>query len=122
MQSEAKTVAAYLNEQTPETQKILKALRSVIKKTFPQGKDKMAYGMPSYEWRERAILGYNAQKNYFSLYLCDFDVLANMKSTLGLKNCGKCCWRFTQWNAINATNAQALLAELKQKLENNASD
>jgi uncharacterized protein YdhG (YjbR/CyaY superfamily) len=52
----------------------------------------MAYGMPTYVVGER-ILGFNAQKHYFSFY-ADPEVIAEFKADLAGYSVGKSCIRF----------------------------
>ena len=81
MKSKATTVAAYLKELSPETRRIIAAVRSVIRKNLPKGmEERMDWGVISYEiplarypktYNGRPLMyaALAAQKNYCALYM-----------------------------------------------------
>jgi hypothetical protein len=79
--SKAKSVAAYLNELTPEKRAVVSKVRDVILARLPNGyRESMTWGMISYEipledypetynGKPLAYMALAAQKRYFALYL-----------------------------------------------------
>jgi uncharacterized protein YdhG (YjbR/CyaY superfamily) len=100
VQSSATTVAAYLKEVTPEQRVVLNKLRKLVKSVCIGAKETMQYGMPTYNVQGNLCLAFNAQKNYYALY-AGIAALAKFKQELKEYNCGKSCWRFTDWNKID---------------------
>jgi hypothetical protein len=117
MQSKAKTVVEYLNSLPEDRQKVMKALRSAIKKNIPKGfEETMSYGMIGYVIPHKLFpAGYHcdpslplpfinvaSQKNYISVYhmgLYDGELLEWLKGewtkfSSKKLDMGKCCLRF----------------------------
>ena len=81
VQSKAKTVADYLDELPEDRRAAIAKVRSVVKKNLPKGyKERMAYGMISYEvpletypdtynGQPLCYIGLASQKNHMALYL-----------------------------------------------------
>jgi uncharacterized protein YdhG (YjbR/CyaY superfamily) len=67
MQSEAKTVTAYLKEVPDERRKVMTALTTLCRKTLVGFEEVMEYGMPYYK-KDGAAVGVASQKNYISVY------------------------------------------------------
>jgi len=117
MQSEAKTVADYIEELPEDRRAAISKIRSVIKKNLPKGfVEQMSYGMigyvvphklypAGYHCDPKQPLGFAAlasQKNYMALYLMTVYQGAGMEAWLrdqfaakGKKpDMGKSCIRF----------------------------
>lgn len=117
MQSQAKTVAAYLKELPPQRRALLTAVRKVLRANLDRGiEEVMNYGMIGYviphsiypagyhcdPQKPFPYAGLASQKNYCSLYL--FPVYAEAEDWFrrewragGKKlDMGKCCVRFKQ--------------------------
>ncbi|MBS1517631.1 MAG: DUF1801 domain-containing protein [Bacteroidetes bacterium] len=93
MITKADTVTEFLQKIDPDRKKELTKLRKIIKKTIPQVKETMKYGMPTYEYNGKVILAFNSQKNYMAFY-ADTKSVAKNKDLLKGLNCGKGCIRF----------------------------
>lgn len=111
MVSKAPTVAAYLKELPADRKATMQALRKLIKKIAPTSKESMEYGMPCYWVDGVAIVGMNAQKHYYSLYICDTDVVARNRKLLGKLSCGKCCIRFRKLADLPMELAERIIRE-----------
>jgi uncharacterized protein YdhG (YjbR/CyaY superfamily) len=93
MQSNAKTVAAYLADLSIERRRPLARLRTLIKRAAPRAHESMKHGMPTYEL-DGPLFAFAAQKHYFALYVSEAQVLAANIPKLGNIAPGKSCVRF----------------------------
>lgn len=59
------TVTVYIASLPPDVQKILKRIRSVIKKSAPKANERISYGMPFYEY---SGTGYRGRLIYFAAF------------------------------------------------------
>lgn len=109
MQSDAKTVPAYLKELPADRRAALSSLRKLIKEAAPDAKESMRYGMPYYELGE-GIFSFAAQKHYLALYVCGIDI-GKFKSRLGKSNCGQGCVRFKRLADLSLDGLTELLEE-----------
>jgi len=114
VQSQAKTVAAYLQELPPERREVVAAVRKLVLKHLPKGyEEAMAFGMigygvplarypDTYNGQPLCYAAIAAQKNYYSLYL--MSVYADSAEERALRaafakagkklDMGKSCVRF----------------------------
>lgn len=114
MQSQAKTVEAYLKELPPERREVVAAVRRLVLKHLPKGyAESMAFGMigygvplarypDTYNGQPLAYAAIAAQKNHYSLYL--MSVYADSAEERALRaafakagkklDMGKSCVRF----------------------------
>ena len=89
MTSAATTVAAYLKE-LPEDRRVdLGRLRALIRKTAPDFKEGMKYGMPYYT----DLCAFASQKQNMAFY-ADPPVVDKYRKELGKLSVGKGCIRF----------------------------
>jgi uncharacterized protein YdhG (YjbR/CyaY superfamily) len=107
MQSDAKTVAAYLKGLPAERRQALAKLRKLIKEVAPDAKESMRYGMPYYELKE-GVFSIAAQKHYLALYVCGIDI-GRFKPRLGKTNCGQGCIRFKRLEDLSLGTVQEML-------------
>ncbi|HZI57802.1 MAG TPA: DUF1801 domain-containing protein [Verrucomicrobiae bacterium] len=63
-----KDVDAYIAAAPKETQRKLKELRAVIKKTAPDAEERLSYGMPYYAWNGR-LAYFSIWKEHIGLYV-----------------------------------------------------
>jgi len=61
-------VDAYIAAAPKETQRQLKELRAVIKKTAPEAEERLSYGMPYYAWNGR-LAYFSVWKEHIGLYV-----------------------------------------------------
>ena len=99
MITKAKDVNDFLDKIDPSRKNDMAKLRRIIKKTLPKAKETMLYGMPTYEIEGKALVAFNSQKNYMSLYADSKAVKINKDLLKGL-NCGKSCIRFTSLDKL----------------------
>ncbi|HXI13537.1 MAG TPA: DUF1801 domain-containing protein [Thermoanaerobaculia bacterium] len=100
MQSKAKDVAEYLDEQSDEVRPVLKKLRALVRKSVPAAQESMRFGMPTYEVEGTSLCSFAVQKGYLAFYMCDTELVAKFRAELGTKDCGKSCIRYRKPDAI----------------------
>lgn len=99
MQSKAKTVDAYLAELPEERRKVVALLRDLIRKSVPNAKEDMQYGMPCYSLGAM-VCAVAAQKGHYSLYVNDAKAVERFRSQLGKLSVGKGCIRFRKTEGL----------------------
>ena len=93
MQSKAKTIPEYLATLKPAEREVIARIDAMVRAAFPEVQGTMMYGMPTYELAGR-MFAFNAQKNYFSLYVVPEIVQRHRAGLKGL-DVGKSCIRFS---------------------------
>jgi len=112
MQSDAKTVNAYLQEAPEERQTALAKLRSLCVEILDGYSESMEYGMPGYKREgEEISVAFASQKNYISLYILREDVLDKFREQLSGLNLGKGCIRYRKPEQIDFQVVREMLAE-----------
>ena len=86
-------VMNYLQTAPPKRRERLKVLHAMILELCPQAIIDMKYKMPTYHVGEGWVAMAN-QKNYVSLYTCDYHHIEMFKEAHPGINTGKCCIRF----------------------------
>lgn len=112
MITKAKDVDDFLNKIDESRKNDLSKLRKIIKKTLPKVKESLLYGMPTYEVDGKAIIAFNSQKNYMSLYAGTEAVKKNKDLLKGL-NCGKSCIRFTSLDKLPEATIVKIIKDTK---------
>ncbi|MEX2026799.1 MAG: DUF1801 domain-containing protein [Pirellulaceae bacterium] len=110
MQSDAKTVPAYLKELLPDRRAALSSLRKLIKRAAPDAKELMQSGMPCYVVDGCPVFALAAQKHYLALYVCAWNAMNKYRDKLGTANCGKGCIRFKRLEDLSLDVVEELLA------------
>lgn len=114
MQSDAKSVTAYLEEVPEERKQKLAQIRdSCLAAGFIEG---MEYGMPTFRIGEgEAEVGFASQKNYISLYILKQDVLDRYRERLKQPGVtmGKGCVRFSKADKIDLEIVREMLEASK---------
>lgn len=68
MPTKAKTVDDYLAAQPPLARRLLKRVRTVIRRTLPDAEEVISYGIPAYRLNKRIAIYFAGWKDHFSLY------------------------------------------------------
>lgn len=108
MQSNEKTVAAFLKSLPAAEKKCLNALRKAVKKGAPGALESMTYGMPTYQTGGEMVCAFNMQKNYLCLYV-DSKALDPHRAKFKSPKAGKCCVRFTLKNPVPLDLAEEMV-------------
>jgi uncharacterized protein YdhG (YjbR/CyaY superfamily) len=103
-------VAAYFKTVDAPTLAVLTELRTWIMDVAPHATETMMYKMPTYLLSEIWV-SYKAQKNHFSLYICETSVVAKHAKALAHLNVGKGCIRFKK---IEELPKKAVIQMLKE--------
>jgi uncharacterized protein YdhG (YjbR/CyaY superfamily) len=61
-------VDEYIAGFPPATQKALKALRALIRKTAPGVSERISYGIPTFDWKGHYLIYLAGWKNHISIY------------------------------------------------------
>jgi uncharacterized protein YdhG (YjbR/CyaY superfamily) len=109
MQSQARTVDAYLAEVPPTRRPALATLRKLIRKIAPAAEETMRYGLPTYLLGDM-FCALASQKHYMALY-CREEVVDRYRSRLDALSCGKSCIRFRQLEDLPMTVISSILRE-----------
>ena len=107
MQSNARTVAAYLQELPDDRRKVVTALCALCRKHLVGFDEGMAYGMPYYK-KDSLAVGIASQKNYISIYGLRKQVAESGMKLEGAK-AGKGCLNFTKPESIDLAEIEKLL-------------
>ena len=94
MQSDAKTVSAYLEEVPVERRAALARLRALCLEHLPDYEEGMYYGMPGYSRNGTVEVGFASQKQNIALYILRKDVLDRYRGEFAKSNIGKGCIRY----------------------------
>lgn len=106
--SKAKTVDAFLQEQPAEGRAVLSMIRKAIRAEVPEAAESMEHGMPYYRLGEK-YWAFTAQKNYFAVYFSTPSTVARLaKETPGL-DCGKSCVRFRSFEQLSVARLRKAL-------------
>ena len=92
MQSKASTIPDYLAGLNGGERAVLESIDSAVRSALPEARGSMKFGMPTYEIGDRTF-AFNAQKNYFAVYV-DPDLVKKYKTELKGLDVGKSCIRF----------------------------
>jgi len=116
MQSEAKTVDAYLQEIPAERVEALTKLRDLCRTALKGFDESMEYGMPSYSRNGEVEVAFASQKNYISLYILKQDALEAHKEQVAGKGIsfGKGCIRYSKPERIDFKVVEAMLVATKE--------
>jgi uncharacterized protein YdhG (YjbR/CyaY superfamily) len=68
MPAKAKTVDDYLAAQPPLARRLLKRVRTVIRRALPGAEEVLSYGIPAYRLNKRIAIYFAGWKDHFSLY------------------------------------------------------
>ena len=111
MQSDAKTVSAYIKESPAERQETLKRLRALCLATLIGFKESMDYGGPCYSRNGVVEVGFASQKNYIGLYILRTDVMRSHRYLLNVPGVtlGKGAIRYSRPEKINFEVVEKML-------------
>ena len=111
MQSQAKTVTAYLQDVPAERRAALKKLRALCRATLTGVEESMEYGGPCYKRDGVIEVGFASQKNFIGLYILRTDVMNAHKELLKGKgvSVGKGAIRFSQPEKIDFQVVESML-------------
>ena len=111
MQSESKTVEAYLEEVPADRKDALTRLHHLCLMTLKGLTESMEYGMPSYSREGEVEVAFASQKNYISLYILKQEVLDAYKERLAGKGIsfGKGCIRYSKPERIDFEIVEQIL-------------
>lgn len=116
MQSNAKTVDAYLKEVPPERKEALARLRDLCRAALTGFEEGMEYGGPSYSRDGVVEVGFASQVRYISLYILKQEVLDAYRQRLAGKgiSIGKGCIRYSRPELIDLKVVEEMLVDAER--------
>ena len=116
MQSDAKSVDAYLEEVPIERKEALTQLRDLCRTALKGFDESMEYGMPSYSRNGEVEVAFASQKKTISLYILKQEVMDANKDKLVGKGIsfGKGCIRYTKPERIDFKTVEDILVATEQ--------
>ena len=111
MQSQAKTVTAYLKEVPAGRREALVKLRKLCRDTLTGFRESMDYSGPCYSRNGVVEVGFASQKNFIGLYILRTDVMRSHRYLLTVKgiSLGKGAIRYSKTEHINFKVVESLL-------------
>jgi uncharacterized protein YdhG (YjbR/CyaY superfamily) len=89
-----KSVNEYVASKSAEVQRVLKAVRSTIRKALPQAEEAISYQIPTYRLNGVPVLYFAGWKEHYSLYPVGSALLAEFKDELDSYEVAKGTIRF----------------------------
>jgi uncharacterized protein YdhG (YjbR/CyaY superfamily) len=72
--STAKTIDEYIAEFPPDTQKVLEAVRAVIREAAPEATERISYAIPTFDLNGRRLIYFAGFAKHIGLYPVTADV------------------------------------------------
>jgi uncharacterized protein YdhG (YjbR/CyaY superfamily) len=76
------SVSDYIASQPPAARRVLRRVRSTIRKAVPGAEEVISYQIPTYKVRGRAVIHFAGWKEHYSLYPADARLVAAFRSDL----------------------------------------
>jgi uncharacterized protein YdhG (YjbR/CyaY superfamily) len=74
-----KSVTEYIAAQPKPSQRVLRSVRSVIRRTLPDAEEVISYGMPAYRLHGYVALYFAAWRDHYSLYPVNDRLVGSLK-------------------------------------------
>lgn len=89
-------VDEYLADLDEEQRKQLERIRRIVKQAVPDVEEASSYGMPTFKYRGRPVLGFTARKSHLSIHPFSPDVVKAVRDKLNAYDISKGTIRFTR--------------------------
>ena len=109
-----KSVNEYIESQPEAVQRVLKRVRSTIRKAMPEAEEVISYQIPAYKLHGRPVLYFAGWKQHYSLYPSTAPVVAAFKDDLAPYQISKGTIRFPLSEPVPVTLI-AGIAKLRAK-------
>ena len=109
-----KSVNEYIESQPEAVQRVLKRVRSTIRKAMPEAEEVISYQIPAYKLHGRPVLYFAGWKQHYSLYPSTAPVVAAFKDDLAPYEISKGTIRFPLSEPVPVTLI-AGIAKLRAK-------
>lgn len=76
------SVEAYIADFPPDVSKALVYLRRFIKKLVPDAEERISYGIPTYRYLKKPLVGIGGYKDHCSFYIMNATMLKDFKNDL----------------------------------------
>lgn len=107
----------YLQNVTGPNQKALVRLCENIKKIVPGTEESLSYGIPTFKYKKRPLLGFTATKRHLSIYPFSPNVIVALQKKLGNFELSKGTIRFTSDNPIPVAILKKLLTLRRKEID-----
>ncbi len=77
------SVAEYIAAQPKASQRVLRSVRSVIRKALPGAEEVISYGIPAYRLHGYVVIYFAGWRDHYSLYPVNARRIAKLKPTSG---------------------------------------
>ena len=102
----------------PDAQKTeLKRIREVVRRTVPDAEEGTSYGMPTFKYKNRPLLGFRASKNHLSVFPFSPEAVDAARGALAGFDLSKGTVRFTVQQPIPETALEELLRHRLREIE-----
>ena len=98
----------YLNTVAAEQKTELDRIRSIIQQTVPEVEEALSYGMPTFKYEGRPLIGFTASKNHLSIHPFSPSVIIAVKDKLEDYELSKGTIRFL----VSAPILESILVEI----------
>jgi uncharacterized protein YdhG (YjbR/CyaY superfamily) len=98
-----KTVEEYVAAQPATAGRVLKKLRSVIRKAVPAAEESLSYGIPTYKVKGRPVIYFAGWKEHYSIYPSNSRLVATFRDELEPYEVEKGTIRFPLTEPVPAT-------------------
>ncbi|VVB75022.1 Uncharacterised protein [Candidatus Tiddalikarchaeum anstoanum] len=96
MKDKSSDVDKYINSLPKEKRIILTKLRKIIKTAAPKTTEKISYGIPTFDYNGRHLIGYAAFKDHYSLFPMNSALIQKLKNELKEYKTAKGTIQFTK--------------------------
>jgi uncharacterized protein YdhG (YjbR/CyaY superfamily) len=111
-----KTVDEYIKKADKKVQDALIEVRSIVQKTVKDADEEIAYGMPSYTWKEKPLFYFAAMKGHLGIYPTPGPIQA-CRDILKDFSTSKGCVRIPYQSKIPRTIIAKLLKERVREIK-----
>lgn len=107
----------YLLNVTGPNQKTLVRLYESIRKIIPGTEESFSYGIPTFKYKKRPLLGFTANKHHLSIYPFSPRVIVALREKLSTFEVSKGTIRFTSDNPLPMGVLKKLLALRRKEID-----
>ncbi|QRN82137.1 DUF1801 domain-containing protein [Chloroflexota bacterium] len=115
MNSQAKTIEAYLQDIPSDRREVLAQLDQLCRQVLHGYQPSMDYGMPCYRKPGGEIeVAFASQKNYISIYILKNEILDQYRDELSHLSLGKGCIRYRKPEQMDFSLVEKILIDTLQ--------
>jgi uncharacterized protein YdhG (YjbR/CyaY superfamily) len=104
-----KSIDEYISQQPPAVQRVLKRVRSIIRKAVPEAEEAISYQIPTFRVRGRAVIYFAGWSEHYSIYPSSERLVAAFKDELAPYEISKGTIRFPLSEPIPAKLIESIV-------------